>query len=110
MGKVKASTLIEVLISMVILSISFGLGIMIYFNTLNRSSTYLKLKAESLIQQEYCNIINGSQEDLESDNLKITTTTNSYVGNPNLQLLEISITDLSNKEVSQSTFIIPSLD
>lgn len=110
MGKVKASTLIEVLISMVILSISFGLGIMIYFNTLNGSSTYLKLKAESLIQQEYCNIINGSQEDLESDNMKITTTTNPYDGNPNLQLLEISITDLSNKEVSQSTFIIPSLD
>ena len=110
MDKVKASTLIEVLISMVILSISFGLGIMIYLNTLTGSSTYLKLKAESLIQQEYNNIVNDAQKEIETENLKITSTTSPYASNTNLQLLEISITDLSNKEIAHSSHIIKSFD
>lgn len=49
--KLPASTLVEVLVSMVLIMIAFGLGLSVYFSILNSDSNRLELEASLLLNE-----------------------------------------------------------
>jgi Tfp pilus assembly protein PilV len=49
--KLKASTIIEVLISMVIIMVVFGMAMMIYANVIRSSLSVKKVRAEAILNE-----------------------------------------------------------
>jgi len=51
MGKLKASTLIEVIVAMVLIAIAVGIGSIIFMNISQHSNNILLYKAQSIIEE-----------------------------------------------------------
>jgi hypothetical protein len=67
--RVKASTIMEVVVSMVIIVIVFGIAMMIYTNVLRVSVSVKKIRAQALLREALFNA--------ERDSAKITQTFNA---------------------------------
>jgi hypothetical protein len=63
-GKVKASTILEVLISMIIILIVFSIGMMIFGNVGRLSLSAQKVKAESVLEER---LLNAEQSKINLD-------------------------------------------
>ena len=90
--KLRASTLVEVLIAMVIIMAVFVTGIAIYTNVTQSGFSTSRLKA----QQEMQKIINESislkdweAQELDADSILYKKTVSSYAGYPDLLLIEV---------------------
>lgn len=62
--RIQASTILEVIISMVIILLVFGIAMMIYTNVLRSSLSVEKIKAQALLQQA---LIKGEQNKENTD-------------------------------------------
>ena len=103
--KLEASTLVEVLVSMAIVIIAFGLGLSIYFTVLNSDRNRMELEAsllineiiaESTAQQLWLN------ETIKLDYLTIEKTLTPYEGmRDRLQTLTVTAYNKQGRVIAQ---------
>ncbi|MGZ6539487.1 MAG: hypothetical protein ACXVEB_14005 [Bacteroidia bacterium] len=107
--KLKAATLIESLVAMVILVVCLGIGTMIYSNVINSDQQLLKLKANLLLEKE---VIEIKKEKRFIDGEKqigewiMESRFEKYSGTENLSVLSLSIKDESGKLISMHNELI----
>lgn len=107
--KIRATTLIEAIIAMLIIVIAYGIGLMIFMNVSKSASSGLKLKAtlqlESVLSQTKKDA-KYLDEEIETDNLKIEKTVTKYEGNKSLNVLHIRVLSKDNKLLAEHREII----
>ena len=102
--KIKASTLIEVLVAMIIIMISFGIAMAIYMNVSLSDHLVQKLKAELLLNETAIETKAANSfidEKTGSDKISINKTVTSYNGIPELHLLMLEAFDVNGKKISE---------
>ncbi|PCJ87266.1 MAG: hypothetical protein COA57_04870 [Flavobacteriales bacterium] len=107
--KIKATTLVETLIAMVIVMITFGLGLMIYVNVMNSGNQQLKLNAQLLMNQmaaETKTDNNFLDEEMETETLKIIKTVLPYEGSKRLNILMFEAFNKGGKKVTERKELI----
>lgn len=95
-GRLKAATLMEVIIAMVVILIVFALAMGIYANIV-RSSPTLKVQqwrsTATALMEEYVNAKNWKEETVEIDSLTYQKKVESSTAYPELQQISISVTE-----------------
>ena len=89
--KLPASSLLEVIISMLIIIVIFGIAMMIFSNVTNSSLSVKKLKAGALIKQQMLVLARSphpADGTLQADEFKLDIKVSAY----NEKLNEVSIT------------------
>lgn len=102
-GRIKAFTLIESLISIVIIMSVFFIGMMIMVNVIKADKHHQRLKANMLINQVYINTLADktfSNESFAQDNLTIEKQIHSCPFAEHLLTLIISVKDGRGKVIS----------
>jgi len=92
-GKIRASTLLEVVISMVIILVVFSTAMMIYANVTRSSLSLKQLQAQAFLEEVMRNaeIVNeNSNQSLNMGDFKIEQVVSEY--NDDKKLLEIDLT------------------
>lgn len=92
--KFRGSTLIETLVAMVIVVISFGSGMMVYLNVSGNSSTSKKSDACLVLQEVYHETMlqeDFFDENTETKGLTVEKKIEDYEGSDNLFVLRISV-------------------
>jgi hypothetical protein len=105
----KSSSLIEAIVAMVIVSISFGLGVMIYMNIHTSGNPLVKLKAYIEVSNFYHKSLykkNFDDENYAFQNLNIHRQTSSHPDHENLKILIIKANDLRGKEIYRKRVIV----
>jgi Tfp pilus assembly protein PilV len=98
--KLKAASLLEVVIAMVIISIVFGVGMMTYMNILKSSFSVQQLNATLLLNkivEETKQEQSFFDETITEENITVYKKASKYQGNDNLVLLELEVLDAENK-------------
>jgi Tfp pilus assembly protein PilE len=98
-SKVQASTILEVVISMVIIVVVFGIAMMIYTNVLRMSLSVKKLKAQAILNEIALKTEHNPADatpDVITDDFRIEQETKPYNGNT--ALLEIHLTAYDNNK------------
>lgn len=101
--KLKASTLVESIIAMVIITLCLSIGVMIYINVINADKQLNNQKAKFILANEASRI--------KTEKIFISTTTNinewmiekdisKYEGTENVYLLKLILKDANNKVIS----------
>lgn len=101
--KLKASTLVESIIAMVIITLCLSIGVMIYINVINADKQLSSQKASFILANEANRI--------KTEKNFISTTTNinewmiekdisKYEGTENVYLLKLILKDANNKVIS----------
>jgi hypothetical protein len=107
--KVKASTLIEVVVAMVIMFITFGLGMMIYHNVLKSGINLQNIKADHLssqIVEETIKARSYFDEEMELQDLLVKKRIGPYQNNSSLLLLEIQVFSKDAKLLAETSQLI----
>ncbi|MGQ0827042.1 MAG: type IV pilus modification PilV family protein [Bacteroidota bacterium] len=101
--KLKASTLVESLIAMVILVVCLGVGTMIYTNVLDSGKQRKRLKALFLINKESMEIKSGKDfldTEKQIGDWTIKRTVEKFDQAENLYKLELSVIDQNKKTIA----------
>jgi Tfp pilus assembly protein PilV len=102
--KVKASTILEVLISMIIIILVFGIAMMIYSNVTRLSLSVKKIQAQAILQGLMTNIEqskeNTSQSIIAGD-YTIEQSVKSYNDKTNLVDVRLTAYDDNHQEVAE---------
>ena len=102
--KVKASTLIEVMVAMIIVMISFGIAMIIYINVTRSDNQVQKLKVQLLLNETAIKTSNENSfmdEKTETDGIFVNKTVNSYNGIPGLNFLLLEAFDANGKKIAE---------
>jgi Tfp pilus assembly protein PilV len=109
--KIQASTLVEVIVALIIILISFLLAVMVIDENAKQSNSRTLMKAEQCILQLHDKTIQEKRYIDESpvfDNIHLKKTVSDYPGTSELKILEIQAFDANNKLLlSQREIIIP---
>jgi hypothetical protein len=110
--QLKASTLIEALVAMVIVMICFGIASMIYVNVLNADNNRIQLKAHLIVSdlaQKAKTTSTFLDEKIETEGLVIQKSIEGYHDIPNLSVLKFVAFDKKGKVITEykELFIIP---
>jgi Tfp pilus assembly protein PilE len=107
--RVKASTILEVVISMIIIILVFGIAMMIYSNVTRLSLSAKKIQAQAILQGMMRNIEqskeNGSQSVVAGD-YTIEQSVKSYNDNTNLLGVSLTAYDDNHQEVAELQKVI----
>ena len=106
--KVGGSTILEVVVSMVLIMAIFGIAMMIVVNVTNMSLSFKKLKAESLLQQtalKNSDIETGTKT-MYVAGTRIEQDITPYADNAALRQLHLSAYDGNQKIIAELTQII----
>ncbi|MCR6641070.1 MAG: hypothetical protein NVV82_19280 [Sporocytophaga sp.] len=107
--KIKASSLIEVVVAMVVMVITFGVGMMIYHNILRSGINLQNVKAEMLlskISEETIRSRSYFDEDINEGELIVRKKVGKYQNNALLLLLEIQVYSKEEKLLAESNNLI----
>lgn len=108
--KLKGSTLVESLISMIVITLCFCIGTMICMNVLQSDHDRLHLKAVSLLNEESLRIKKEKEfidfEKKVSDDWTITSHIEKYPGTQNAFLMKLGVFDKNGKNISYMSEII----
>ncbi len=102
--KIKGFTLIEVLVSLTLIMLSFGIGLMIYINVIKSDHNYLKLEALAAIKQVSNETKIKKQfidEEYSFENVDINKTITKYNGSQNLYIISIEAFDKNGKKINE---------
>jgi Tfp pilus assembly protein PilE len=102
--KVKASTILEVLISMVIIVVVFGIAMMIYANVTQSSLSVKKIKAEAVLGEYLQNAEKSTGNATQSftvDSLNIEQTIKSYNTEKHLVEIDLVAYDANQQKVAE---------
>jgi hypothetical protein len=108
--KYQASTLIESLVSMVIITLAFSISLTIYLNLAKTSNPILKLKAFVIANKAYQNLdLNEINENMNyiEDGLQIDLSYSPYTGNKDIQLMTITISDTRGRILLSRKELVP---
>ncbi len=110
--KIKASTLIEALVAMVIVMTCFGIASMIYVNVLNADNNRIQLNAHLLVHelaQKAKETNSFLDEKIETNGLIIQKSVEPYHDIPNLNVLKYIAVDKKGKLIAEykELFILP---
>lgn len=101
MGRLKASTLVEVLVAMVLIVIAVGIGSIIFMNIAQHSNNISLYKAQSIIEEnEMKSVSRKSTSEVEifrDENLVVIQKLSAIKETTNLVLVEYIATDSKNK-------------
>jgi hypothetical protein len=99
-----ASTILEVVISMIIIVLVFGIAMMIFTNVTRLSLSVKKLKAQALLQQV---MINATvTETITIDEFRIEQEVKPYRGNSGLTDIRLTAYDQNQQKVAESEKVI----
>jgi len=102
--KVRASSILEVIIAMVVIMVVFGIAMMIYINVTRVSMSAQKIRAEAILNETMLQLENTNGANTESftaDNFRIEQEVKAY--NDDKDLLEIDLTayDANQKKLTE---------
>lgn len=109
MVKIISSTLIEVMVAMVILSLAFGIGLMTYFNIIGSTKSLASLKAQIILNEIAAEtIIEQSffDEELDIERMHITKEFVQYNGSNDTYILVLKATGPSNQVLANLKKIV----
>jgi hypothetical protein len=107
--KWKASSLIEVIVAMVVMVITFGIGMMIYHNILNSGINLQNIKAEMLlskVSEETSLLKSYFDEDIIEGELLVRKKVGKYTDNASLLLVEIQVYSKDEKLLAEGNYLI----
>jgi len=108
-AKVKASTILEVLISMIIIILVFGVAMMIYSNVTRLSLSVKKIHAQAVLQEMMRNIEQSKEnisQSVVSGDFTIEQSVKSYNDNANLVGVSLTAYDDNHQEVAELRKVI----
>ena len=107
--KLKATTLPESLIAMVIILLVFGIAISIFANVMDSSSIHEKIRAEIILQ----NLLVKTKTDknffdgeMEINGIRIIKKIASYSGAEGLSMISLTAFDRKNKQITERSELI----
>ena len=107
--KIKGSTLIEVLVAMIIVMVTFGIAMAIFINVSSSDRHVQKLKAQLLLSEV---AIRTKAENsfidatIELENITLNKTITSYREIPGLNILLLEAFDINGKKVAERKELI----
>lgn len=107
--KLKASTLIETMVAMVILCLVMGTAMVVFINATSSSISFDKVKAGFLVNnamEQTHNTQSFVDEELEIDQIKLIKTVTAYGSNNDLVLIEIKAFNPEEKLLAVSKSIL----
>ena len=112
--RVKASTILEVVVSMVIIIAVFGIAMMIYANVIRTSLSGQKIKAQAVLSQVMKNMGSaelGSNQESVIDDFTVERSVKPYSGNSELLEIDLKAYDKSHIPLAElHQLIIPNND
>ena len=108
-SKVQASTILEVVISMVIIVVVFGIAMMIYTNVLRMSLSVKKLKAQALLNEMALKAAHSPADaipDVITDDFRIQQETKPYNGNAALIEIHLTAYDSNKQKIAELQQVI----
>ena len=106
--KLRSATLLEVIVSLVIVMIVFGIAMMIYINVLNSTPTERELNYFLLMKEVSSETISSKRyfnEDINKNGIHIMKSVSKYHGLKDLMHLHLEIAD-GNRPVSIDQLIM----
>ncbi|NQY11241.1 MAG: hypothetical protein HRT71_17220 [Flavobacteriales bacterium] len=100
--KIKAGTLIETLIALVVVMVVFSISIMIYQNVTGGCSSARQLTADLILSDEMINTIKGGSfidEDIQVKDLTIVKSVEKYDRIEDLLMITLKCIDKDGKEL-----------
>jgi len=94
MGKVKASSLAETVVALVIIMTSFGIGMMIFFNVTSSTNSYNKINAYFVAKNLLIESVekeNFVDNEYDFENFTITKRIKPYSTLENLKILSVEV-------------------
>ena len=104
--KIRASTILEVVVSMVIIILVFGIAMMIYTNVVRLSLSVKKIKAQAVLQETLLQaeqVKNLATESLTIDDLRIEQEVKPY---GNLTEIHLTAYDANQQKIAELQKII----
>jgi len=108
--KARASTIIEVLVSMIIIMVVFGVAMMIFANVTRSGGSELKVRSaavlhEVLLEDEKAAEVSARTFNLDS--LRIEQQVKNYNGDGSLQEVDLAAYDPNGQKTAEAHQIIP---
>lgn len=107
--RLKATTLVESMVAMTLIVVSFGIGMSIHLNVLNGSQVEQKTQAHALL----VNVLEGSrktmsfeEETIEEGGMLVTKAFSPYPGFQNAYLLELKAFDGNSNFITEVKEVI----
>ncbi|HET6243889.1 MAG: hypothetical protein H0V01_04385 [Bacteroidetes bacterium] len=107
--KIKASTLIEVIVALIIVMITFGIAMVIFINVTHSDNQVQKLKASLILNESALKTSKENSyidEKTEVDGLFINKTINPYENIPGLNLVLFEAFDVNGKIIAERRELI----
>jgi Tfp pilus assembly protein PilE len=107
--KIKASTIMEVIVSMVIIVVIFGIAMMIYSNVLRMSLSVRKLRAQALLQETLFNAEHQTAnitQTINTDDFRIEQEIKPYAGNSSLTDIHLTAYDQNQQKIAELEKVI----
>lgn len=108
-SKVQASTILEVVISMIVIIAVFGIALMIFSNVTRLSLSAKKLKAEAILQDRLLKLErsgNNIDETIAVDAFRVEQQITAYNDSSNLSQVHLSAYDDNNDIVAELQKVI----
>ncbi len=107
---INASTILEVIISMVIIIVVFGIAMMIYANIMQSSLSVKKMYAEAILKKQLIlaekDSANMSNASIVIDDFRIEQQATTYDGNNDLIEIQLSAYDNNQNKVAELNKIL----
>lgn len=108
--KIPGATLIEALIAMVIVMLSFGIAITVYVNVISSGNQSQKLKCQFLLKKIAIETKQNHlflDEKISSDEITVQKTVTPYSGNKNILQLNLKAYSPNEKLLSEYNELVP---
>jgi len=102
--KVKASTIVEVIVSMVIIVVVFGIAMMIYTNVTRMSLSAQKIKAQAILQEELISAEQTkafSNKSIDTADLRIEQEVAPFNNDTLLSVIHLTAYDLNQNKITE---------
>lgn len=104
LSKIRASTILEVLISMVIIMIVFGIAMMIYANVIQSSISTKKIRADAILNDIMLkdeNTLDNESRSITIDDLSIQQNVSVYHDDKNLTEIDLAAYDANKTKIAE---------
>lgn len=107
--KVKASTLLESIVGLVIILTAFSIALMIYLNVLSSSRNWSKLEGKLILDKEAIEVSMSDihiDDELKTGSYRVEKKFLTYRNNPKLMHLQLRLLGANNKVITVQDQII----
>jgi Tfp pilus assembly protein PilV len=108
-ARAKASTILEVIVSMVVIIVVFGIAMMIYSNVLRTSVSAKKIRAQAILNQTMQKAEDNPQsvtQSLTVDDFRVEQEIKPYSTNSNLTDIHLTAYDQNQQKVAELEKVI----